>query len=260
MKVTTKKSLERILEKEKGVIIPMDHGVSDGPIAGLEDINEAVRLADAGGASAVLLHKGMIKQLVKRPKCGIIMHVSAGTKMSPDPNRKVLVGDVEDALRLKADAVSIHINVGGSDYEAEMLEDLGMLSSQCDEAGLPLLAMMYPRGKNVTNASPEIIAHVARLGAELGADLIKCPYTGDPDSFKQVVRGCPVPVLIAGGPKCNTDEDVLRMVKGAIDGGAKGISLGRNAFQHKNPSKMVSALRSIIVHNASVEDALKLLK
>jgi len=253
------KDTSKILENGKAVIIPMDHGISEGPIEGLVDMNETVKKIESGGASAVLLHKGIIKNLNERPKCGLIMHLSAGTKYSKDPNRKVLVGSVEEAMRLNADAVSIHVNIGGNDYESEMIEDLGMVSEDCDENGIPLLAMMYARGPNIKDKlDPEAIALVARVGGELGADIVKCPYTGDVDSFKKIVRGCPVPIVIAGGPKCNTEKEVFEMVKGAMDAGAIGISLGRNAFQCKNPTSMVKALRKIIVENGDIETALEI--
>ena len=121
------------------------------------------------------------------------------------PNKKVLMGSVEETIRLGADAVSVHINVGGKE-EPEMLQQLGMVADKCGEWNMPLIAMMYPRGENIKNPhDPEIVAHAARIGAEAGADIVKTLYTGDVDSFKQVVKGCPVPIVIAGGPKADSD-------------------------------------------------------
>ena len=188
------------------------------------------------------------------------MHASASTKLASDVNNKVLVSEVEEAVTLGADAFSVHINIGGSDAEPEMLKALGKVARDCEKMQMPLLAMMYARGKNIQNQlDADVLAHVARVGAELGADLVKCPYSGDPETFKKVVKGCPVPVIIAGGPKYETDREVLEMVRGAMDAGAIGVSLGRNAFQHKNPTQIVKAIRSIIVKDSSVEEALKLL-
>ncbi|RLC27104.1 MAG: hypothetical protein DRH56_03525, partial [Deltaproteobacteria bacterium] len=95
--------------------------------------------------------------------------------------------------------------------------------------------------------------------AELGADVVKVSYTGDPDSFCKVVEGCHVPVIIAGGPKMESDRAVLEMVKGAMEAGASGTSIGRNVFQHKDPGAMVAALSMIVHSNAGVEEALDLL-
>lgn len=253
--------LSRILENGKAVIIPMDHGVTNGPIQGLEDMNAIVEKVDSGGATAVVLHKGIIKSLKKTLNCGIIMHLSASTELALDVNNKVQIGSVEEAIMLGADAVSVHVNIGGNEHEPEMLQILGNVAEECERLQMPLLAMMYPRGKNVTNAlDPKNVALAARVGAELGADIIKTVYTGDVKTFEKVVEGCPVPIVIAGGPKCETEKEVLEMTRGAIDAGAIGVSLGRNAFQHEHPEKMVRALSLIIKKNGSVKDALGELK
>lgn len=250
--------MNRILEAGRAVIVPMDHGVSEGAIDGLIDMERTVSLVEKGGASAVLLHKGLIKSLRAPPGCGIIMHASAGTKYAEDKNRKVLVACVDTALRLGADAISIHVNVGGSAAEHDMLQELGELADRCDREGLPLLAMTYARGKGVTG-SPQEIAHAARVGGELGADLVKCPYTGDVGSMRRVTAACPAPVVIAGGPKCETDLEVLQMVEDAMAAGCIGISLGRNIFQHRRPDLMTAALRAIIVDRAPVQEAMEIL-
>lgn len=251
--------MNRILESGKAVIVPMDHGVSEGPIDGLTDMNRMVSLVEKGGASAVLLHKGVIKSLRNPPKCGMIMHMSAGTRFGEDKNRKVLVSCVDQAVRLGADAISVHVNIGGSSTEPDMLEHLGEIADECDETGMPLLAMTYPRGKNATG-TPEEIAHVARVGGELGADIVKCPYTGDVNSMRIVVEGCPVPVVIAGGPKCENDYEVLKMVEDAMAAGAIGISLGRNIFQHARPDLMTAALRAVIIDGVSAKEASSILR
>jgi predicted phospho-2-dehydro-3-deoxyheptonate aldolase len=240
------------------VIVPMDHGVSEGAIDGLIDMDKAISLVEKGGASAVLLHKGLIKSMRSPPGCGVIMHASAGTKYAEDKNKKVLVSGVENAIRLGADAISVHVNVGGSATEHDMLEALGEVADLCDKNGMPLLAMTYPRGKGVTG-SPAEIAHAARIGGELGADIVKCPYTGDINSMSLVTAACPVPVVIAGGPKCDTDIAVLQMVEDAMTAGCIGISLGRNIFQHRRPDLMTAALRAIIIEGASVREAQEIL-
>lgn len=252
--------LARITDGGKMVCVPMDHGLSSGPIKGLEDMELAVKRVEMGGGTAVVVHKGIIKQLEKPPKLGLIMHLSGSTSLGTTPNWKVRVGSVEEALFLGADAVSVHINIGGEN-EAEMISKLGAVADECDRWGVPLLAMMYPRGKNIQNSmDPEVVAHVTRIGGELGADIVKTAYTGDPDSFKRVVRGCPSKVVIAGGPKAGTEREVLEMVVGAMEAGAIGVTFGRNVFQHSNPVAMLRALSMIIKEGASVEEALGELK
>ncbi len=256
--------LERIVNRKtrKTIIVPMDHGVSVGPIKGLIDMPEAVNKVADGGANAVLIHKGVIRTGHRGYglDIGLIIHLSGSTSFGPDPNNKVLVTNVEEAIKLGADAVSVHINVGAEE-EAEMLRKLGKISKDCSVWGMPLLAMMYPRGKKIKSEHDgEAVKLAARVGAELGADLVKTNYTGDIDSFKEVTRGCPVPVVIAGGPKMNTPGDVLQMVHEALEAGAAGTSIGRNIFQHENPSAMCSAIAAIVHEKATVEEAKKKLK
>jgi len=135
------------------------------------------------------------------------------------------------------------------------------MSESCLEWQMPLVAMMYTRGPKIKDEfDVNNIKHAARVGAELGADIVKVVYTGSVDSFAEVVQGCPVPVVIAGGPKMGSDEEIFKMVEGALKAGAMGVSIGRNAFQHKKPDKMVEALSKMVHEGASVEKAIAILK
>ncbi len=257
--------LERIINRDTGktVIVPMDHGVSSGPIDGLINIKETVQKVAEGGANAIILHKGLVEQghRGKGRDVGLIVHMSASTDLSLRKNDKVLVCSVEEAIKLGADGVSIHVNIGAED-EKQMLKDFGEVSKVCLEWQMPLLAMLYYRGPEVKNPfDPVAIAHIARLGAELGADIVKVPYTGDPDSFRKVVEGCPVPVVIAGGPKVNSDKELLQMVYDAVVvAGCAGLSIGRNVFQHRDVKKITKVLAKIVHENIAVDEALKLLE
>ncbi len=242
--------LERIVNRETGktIIVPMDHGVSLGPVPGLIDMADMVNKVAEGGADAVLGHIGLPLYGHRRygRDIGLILHLMGSSVLSPDPNNKVMVMTVEEALVIGADAVSVHINVG-AETDPEMFRVLGEVSRQCMRWGMPLVAMMYPRGKKVKSEhGVEAVKLAARIGAELGADIVKTNYTGDIESFKQVVEGCLAPVVIAGGPKMETQEDVLRMVWEAIQAGSAGASIGRNVFQAPDPTKMVRALHRII--------------
>lgn len=255
--------MERIMDRKTGktVIVPMDHGVTAGPILGITNMKEAMRQVAAGGANAVVEHKGMVARGHRRsgPDMGLIVHLSASTSLSPHPNAKTLVCTVEEAIKLGADAVSIHVNIGNG-HEKEMLADFGKVALSAAEWGMPLLAMIYPRGEKVKDEyDPAVIKHAARLGAELGADMVKVSYTGSPETFREVVEGCHVPVIIAGGPKMGSDRAILEMVRGAIDAGAAGTSIGRNVFQHQNPTRIVRALAMIVHEGAGVEKALEFL-
>jgi len=240
----------------------MDHGVTVGPIEGLADMRAAVSKVVAGGANAILMHKGVVRAGHRGAgrDVGLIIHLSAGTSISPDPNAKELVCTVEEAIKLGADAVSVHINLG-AETDKEMLGQLGYVSERCSQWQMPLVAMMYTRGPKIKDEyDVENVKHAARVGAELGADIVKVPYTGSVESFSEVVQGCPVPVVIAGGPKMDSDEDIFKMVEGALKAGAAGVSIGRNAFQHKKPDKIVQALSKMVHKGASVEDAVKILQ
>jgi len=254
--------MERIINRQtrKTVIIPMDHGVTVGPIKGLTDMGRTVDLVASGGANAVIGHMGLALHGHRGygRDVGLIMHLSASTCLGPDPNSKVLVNSVERAIKMGADGVSVHINVGAED-EAKMLADLGMVSQQCIEWGMPLLAMMYARGHGIEDETDvKVVKIAARVGAELGADIIKTSYTGDPESFKEVVEGCPAPVVIAGGSKLG-DLETLKMIEGAMKAGAAGLSIGRNAFQHEHPDRLVRAACAIVHEGMTAQEAMRLL-
>ncbi len=256
--------LERIMNRDtgRGVIVPMDHGISAGPIPGIIDMKTTIGKIAAGGADSIVIHKGIVKDghRGQGSDIGMIMHLSASTDLSPDPNSKVLVCTVEEAIQLGADAISIHVNLGAED-EKEMLKDFGNISRQCVHWGMPLLAMVYTRGKKIKSESDVVVVkHAARLASELGADLVKVKYTGSKETFAQVVEGCSIPVFIAGGEKAKNDTDVLTNIKDSIDAGGAGVSIGRNVFQHENPTNMVKAIASIIHGNKTVDEAVKILQ
>jgi fructose-bisphosphate aldolase/2-amino-3,7-dideoxy-D-threo-hept-6-ulosonate synthase len=252
--------LSRIFRSDgKTVIVPMDHGVTLGPIAGIENISKIVEKLKRGGADAVLVHKGWAR-LIDTRGMSLILHISASTRLGPDPDWKVTVASVEEAVALGADGVSIHINIG-CEREPEMLSLLGAVAESCEDWGMPLLVMAYPRGPKIANQNdPELVSHVARVAAELGADVVKTNYTGSVESFRRVVDGCPIPVVIAGGPKVSSDRELLDMIKNAIDSGGAGVSIGRNIFQHEKPDLITRAIVGIVHGEMSVEDAIKILR
>jgi fructose-bisphosphate aldolase/2-amino-3,7-dideoxy-D-threo-hept-6-ulosonate synthase len=212
-----------------------------------------------GGTDGIVLHKGIAKKIETRGM-GLITHLSASTDLSSDPLWKVQVCSVAHAVKLGADGISIHVNVGAP-REGEMLANMALIADECEELGMPLLAMMYPRGPKITDSNDvEVVKHVARLGAELGADIIKTNYTGSLETFSEVVRSCPVPVVIAGGPKQKNVEGVLKMIYDSIQAGGAGVSIGRNTFQHENPTLMTRALSALVHKGATVKEGLLILR
>jgi fructose-bisphosphate aldolase / 2-amino-3,7-dideoxy-D-threo-hept-6-ulosonate synthase len=254
--------LERILDRDskKTVLVPVDHGAGMGPIDGLIDLKSIVNAAAESGANAIIGHLGLALHghRTSGKDIGLILHFSVSTELnSVDPNEKVLVNNVQTALKLGADAVSIHVNLG-SETEARQLEEFGAIATECIEWGVPLLVMIYPRGPKIENPNAvENVKLIARVAAELGADLIKVPFTGSTKSFEQVVKGAlNVPVVIAGGAKGN-DLEALKMIESSLQAGGSGVAMGRNAFQHENPTKFIAATCAVVHRSASAEEAAK---
>lgn len=241
--------MERIFDRNSGktIIVPMDHGVTVGPISGLKSMQDAVARIASGGANAVLMHKGLVASGHRGfgQDLGLIVHLSASTKHSRRSNSKALVGNVEDAIKLGADAVSVHVNLG-DENERDMLADLGRITSSAQDWGMPVLAMVYGRGPHMDQYNPEIVAHCARMGEELGADMVKVNYTGSRETFKEAVSSCSIPVVIAGGEKMDQEEDLERMVDNAISVGGSGLSIGRNVFQAEDPEALLKRLSAVV--------------
>ncbi|MGI5964460.1 MAG: 2-amino-3,7-dideoxy-D-threo-hept-6-ulosonate synthase [Candidatus Methanomethylophilaceae archaeon] len=252
--------LGRIRDRDTGkyIIVPLDHGVTVGPVKGLNDLMKTVGSVAEGGATAILMHKGTVASAYPGHErdLGLILHLSASTEFGNTEDCKVLVSSVREAIKTGADAVSLHINLG-SKSEPEMLHDLGMVSQECSEWGVPLVCMAYVRGN--APSETEDAAHAVRVVSELGADVVKCDYTGDPDSFRTVVEASLVPVVVAGGPVMESDRDILDMVYGAMSAGASGVSIGRNIFQHRNPEKITAAIADIVKNGSDAEEAGRLL-
>jgi len=251
--------IERIMDRNTGrsVIVPMDHGFSMGQIEGLLDMTETISQVSEGGANAIVLHKGLVKRGHRRQgrDIGLIVHLSASTSLNPDPNDKVLVCTVEEAISLGADGVSIHINLGAPN-ESKMLESAGQVVKECNRWGMPLLVMIYPRGKGIDPVSPVTVGHCVRVAEELGADLIKTNYTGDPVSFARITKACSVPVFIAGGEKTG-DLETLTAIRDSVKAGGGGVCVGRNAFQRKDTAAFVRALGDVVHREIEPVEALE---
>ncbi|MCS7118652.1 MAG: 2-amino-3,7-dideoxy-D-threo-hept-6-ulosonate synthase [Archaeoglobaceae archaeon] len=245
-----KRRLKRILKNGKTLIMPADHGVTKIE-QGLENIDELIRMV-CDYIDAVVLHKGIVKnsKAILDTDIGLIVHLSASTYLCRDPNDKRIVSDVESVLKLGGDAVSVHVNIG-SDTEGRQLEELGKICDQGDSYGIPVLAMMYPRGNVEVNV--ETVKQSARVGYELGADIVKVPYV---ENFPEVIRYCKIPIVIAGGSK-GSEIELLKRVEKVMREGASGIAVGRNVFSSSSPRDIAKALYDIIHEGMSVEEVLE---
>jgi len=250
----------------KTVIIALDHGVEHGPSDFPEKVLDPrviVRKVVEGGAKGIMMHKGLAKFTAEEwsVKVPLLLKITGRTGLMPEElATQALVASVEDAVSLGADGVAITVYVGSSN-EPHMLKDFGMIETKCREFGMPILALMYPRGPNIKDRyNVEVVRYAARLGGELGADVIKTYYTGSMEAFKEVVKACTVPVVAAGGPRKETAKEALEMVRDVMDAGAVGVTIGRNVWAHPDPAGMTRAVRKIVIDNESVERALTELK
>jgi fructose-bisphosphate aldolase/2-amino-3,7-dideoxy-D-threo-hept-6-ulosonate synthase len=252
--------LDRIGTRGRYLIVPMDHGITLGAVKGLTDIESTIDAVTAGGADAVLTQKGVATRVHgNRNGAGYVVHLNGSTTVGPDEMDKRPTGSVADAVRAGGDAVSFHINVG-SQYEPDQITQFAELTSEAERLGMPTLAMTYARGHDVRDDDPETFAedlgHAVRLGEELGADLIKTAYSGSAETFGRVVESTRLPVVIAGGSR-GTDEETLRMVRGAMDAGAAGVSMGRSIFQHDDPAAITRAVSAVVHDDESAREAME---
>ena len=189
--------IESLLPGGKGVWIPIDHGVSDFPVNGLENLDEL--LGEISHADAVVAQKGVVSRYASSG-ANMVAHLSVSTRHAgPRASDKVLVGSVEESLSRGAKGVSVQVNMGSQD-EPEMIERLGLITRDAHFFGCPVLGMIYPRGENLSiidGDDTKGAAHAARLAFELGCDVVKTKWTGSIDSFRKVTNAVPIPVLIA---------------------------------------------------------------
>jgi 2-amino-4,5-dihydroxy-6-oxo-7-(phosphonooxy)heptanoate synthase len=242
--------LTRLYRHEQGrlLVVPLDHSVTDGPITGGRGVDRLIGKLAGNGVDAVVLHKGSLRYIDQRwfAETSLIVHLSASTVHAGDPDAKYLVASVEEALRLGADAVSVHVNLGSRE-EARQIADLAAVSDACDRWNLPLLAMMYPRGPRVTNPrDPKLVAHAVTLAADLGADIVKTLYVGSVDEMADITGNAPVPVIVAGGPRRDNHADVLDYVAEVMRAGAAGVAMGRNVFQSDDPALLTKGMSALI--------------
>ena len=182
-------------------------------------------------------------------KLSVIVHVSASTKYAADPNYKYQVADAEECLRRGADAVSVHVNLGAVTEDSQ-IRMMASMAEACDRVGLPMLAMIYPRGPGVKDHPPlETLLHAASLAVDLGVDIVKLPLAGcSVQDMTQIVNWCPIPVLAAGGAKVS-DQEFGTFAANVMKSGARGLASGRNIFTAADPTAKVREVRRILDSN-----------
>ncbi len=235
--------------------LPIDHGYFQGPTRCLERPGETIRdlLPYADG---LFVTRGVLRSSVDPDiDTPIILRVSGGTSVvGKDLAGEVLTTSIDEMIRLNVAAVGISIFVG-SDYEKETLQSLAMLVDECEDAGIPVMAVTAV-GKELEKRKARFLALSCRIAAELGARIVKTYYCGE--DFDKVTNGCPVPVVIAGGPKCETELEVFEFVYDGMQKGAIGVNLGRNVWQNPHPTALMRALNGVIHDGLTPSQALDL--
>ena len=244
--------LARLLgsEDEPLLIVPMDHTVTDGPFTNARRYDEVVGILARSGADAIVVHKGRLRLIDRAAysRLKVIVHISASTRYATDPNDKYQVADIDNCLRLGADAISVHVNMG-SPTEKDQIRVLADAADACDRAGLPLLAMVYPRGPGMKDfPHVETVMHAASLAADLGADIVKLPLSGSAREMRQIVESSPIPVVSAGGSQVS-DADFNVFLAQVMRSGARGIAAGRNIFMADDPARKVGEVRDVLRQN-----------
>lgn len=236
--------------------LPIDHGYFQGPTRKLEKPGETIKPL-IPYADALFVTRGVLRSCVDpRTSPPIILRVSGGTSViGNDLSHEGITTSIQEALRLNVAAVGMSIFVG-SDHEHDSLLNLGKLVDECENYGLPVMAVTAV-GKELEKRDARYLGLCCRIAAELGAQVVKTYWC---ENFEKVVNGCPVPVVMAGGPKCETEREVFEFVHDGMEKGAIGLNLGRNVWQHEHPVAMMKALRAIVHENASVEEASDLFK
>ena len=248
----------------KALIVAMDHGRTLGVVPGLEDPAQVIEAAIEAGADGIMTSFGVVKRYRERliGRIPTIIRLDGGPSEYREDWRAYtewsLLHTVEDALFLGADGVVVNLFLD-SPVELETYRIIARVAAECMRVKLPLMVETMPcRGKRITDPdSVEVTAAAARLAFEHGADMVKAYYTGDVEAFRQVVTGCPVPLLIAGGPKMDTTQAALQVVHDALQAGAGGVVFGRNIWQSGQTARMIAALKHIIHHDGSVNEAMQ---
>jgi len=239
--------------------IAIDHAPSYGILTGLERIGSVLDQVARAGPEAMVMMPGVAARCFT-PYAGRIALILKASTLSPyHPQQDVAVAQVEDALRLGADAIAMALTVGSPD-QAQLVAGLAAMVRKAERAGLPVIVHAYPNGDLVPPDERYTVARVgyaSRLAMELGVDIVKTFYTGSADTFAQVVEmAAPALVVAAGGPRLETDADVLRMAFQVVQAGANGVTFGRNVWQSRNAPGMVLALRRILHESATADQAL----
>ncbi len=235
--------------------LPIDHGYFQGPTRCLERPAETIKelLPYADG---LFVTRGVLRSAISADiKTPIILRVSGGPSVvGLDLADEILTTSVEEMLRLNVAAVGLSVFVG-TEYETQTIENLAELVNMCEDYGIPVMAVTAV-GKEMEKRTARYLGLACRICAEIGAKVVKTYYCVE--DFDKVTNGCPVPVVMAGGPKCETELEVFEFVYDGIQKGAIGVNLGRNIWQSPHPMPTMRAINAVIHDNLTPKQALDL--
>jgi class I fructose-bisphosphate aldolase len=245
--------MEKITKNGKALFLAYDHGMEHGP-SDFDDQSvdpaKILEIADSGYFTGFICQKGIAEKYYQKNKnkVPLILKLNGKTNLisGQDPYSPQIC-TVEEAVELGAVAVGYTVYIG-STYESKMISEFSEIERETDRFGIPLIGWMYPRGKAVLGRefSKEILAYAARVALEVGAEMIKIPYTGDPESFHWVVQSAgKVKVIVLGGKKME-EKEFFKMVSEILETGAVGLAVGRNIWQAKSPLEIAEKLHKII--------------
>lgn len=247
----------RIIRNDgRTVMLAVDHGYFLGPTSKLENPHKTIEPL-LPFADSIMLTRGVLRSSVHPDtSTPIVLRVSGGTSVIGESlANEGITTPIVEALRLNATAVALSIFVG-TPHEKQTLLNLSNLVSEGESVGMPVLAVTAV-GKELEKRDARYLALSCRIAAELGAHLVKTYYC---DGFSKVVDGCPVPLVIAGGPKLETEMDAFKMTHDALASGAVGVDMGRNIWQNEHPIPMIKAVRAIVHEKATPKEALDIYK
>ena len=254
--------LNHICAKDnRTVIVACDHAGFMGPLKGLEQPGQLIDHLVENGVDAVLTTRGIAQTFSNRiGKLGLILRADGGSSMaSPVMGTLRTLFSIEDACRLGADAV-ICMGMIGFPEEPSSLQNLASFTADSGKWGMPVIAEMLVKPKEGERATVQEIAFAMRIGAELGADLIKASYSGPANSYRTALSSCYRPVVVLGGEKVKDETEMLQNIADALEAGASGVAIGRNVWQHANPAAVCRSLVELVHGSGSVEKALKEIK
>jgi DhnA family fructose-bisphosphate aldolase class Ia len=258
---------------QRSITVAVDHGIGGVP-TGLERPREALEAVLAGEPDGLILTPGLLKSCAAllagqgRPALFAAADVAPGSTYPGGPGggeEYRLMAGVEELLRLGADGVKMLLIFGreSTAAHADNIERVAAMARACERWGVPLMVEPVLWGRTVPEgerAHARRVQAIARIAIELGADLLKVPYPDDPEAFRALVEASPVPVLILGGPRAETERELLATVAAALEAGGRGVAFGRNVFQHRRPAAVIHALRALAHEGADVETALDRMK